>query len=526
MIKCKICNQEFASQITWKHLKKHNLTVAAYKEKYGEVKSPELKARIREKFSGENNPNWGKQHSNKTKEKISKANTGKTGPNKNKNLSDKTKEKIRSKAIERNRKWLEEGNHPHLGAERTDETKEKIRNARAKQVIKPESALKAIETKKSRGYDLAFFRGKTHTKETKEKISKKSILHNKKKTEESISNSKSRLEANGYTFIDLIDSNIVKIKCNQCGNNFERTRQYTFESKIDDKMCPTCYPPSKGTSNLEKEFIDFIASINPNILINTRSIIPPQELDVYVPNQKIAFEFNGLYWHSEIYKDKQYHLNKTAECENKGIKLIHVFEDEWTTNKDLVKSRIRTILNQTQSKIFARKCTVKEISSKEANKFVSKYHLQGRGRSNIRLGLYHNKKLVAVMTFLNGDISKNIKSWELNRFCSIPNTQIVGGASKMFSYFVKNYSPTEIISFADRRWSNQSSVYAQLGFKFVHNTPPNYWYFMPNENKRIHRYSLRKPKNSDLKEAELRKSQGWNKIWDSGSIKYSWKKGD
>lgn len=525
MIKCKICNQEFPSQISWKHLKKHNTTVAEYKEKYGEVKSPEFKARLKETFSGENNPNWGKRHSEETKEKISKANTGKTGSNKNKKLSTETKEKIRIKAIERNKTWEEQGNHPHLGTKRTKETREKIRQARSRQVIQSESVYKAIETKKSRGYDLAFFRGKTHSDETKAKISKKSISSNQKRTEKSIADSKNRLKSIGYSFIGL-EGNIAKIQCNTCNTVFERTRQYTFENKLDNKMCPTCYPPNKGTSELEKELIDFIKSINKNILTNTRSIIPPQELDIYVPSQKVAIEFNGLYWHSEIFKDKHYHLSKTTECENKGIKLIHIFEDEWTTNKELVKSRILTILKQTQSKIFARKCTIKEISSKEANDFVNKYHLQGRGRSNIRIGLYHKEKLVSVMTFLKGDISKNIKPWELNRFCSIPNTQIIGGASKMFSYFVKNYSPEEIISFADRRWSNQNSVYNHLDFKFVHNTAPNYWYFMPNENTRIHRYSLRKPKDSDLKENELRKSQGWNKIWDCGSIKYSWKKGE
>lgn len=233
---------------------------------------------------------------------------------------------------------------------------------------------------------------------------------------------------------------------------------------------------------------------------------------------------NGLYWHSELFKHSSYHLEKTNLAREKGIKLIHIFEDEWINCQEIVKSRLLSAINMCNRKIYARSCIIKEINSKTANEFLNKNHIQGSGRSNIRLGLFYNEELVSVMTFLKGDISKNIRDWELNRFCSKIYTSVTGAASKLFNYFVKTYHPTQIISFSDKRWSNDKTVYEKLNFAHVHDSPPNYWYFHQNTTKRHHRYSLRKTKNSLISEKELRKSQNYLRIYDCGSSKWLWKK--
>ena len=522
MIVCQICQQKFQNMISWKHLKKHNTTVKEYKEKYGDVVTPEYRQLKQQQNAGKNNPNYGNHLPKESKDRISKANKGKTPHNKNKKMSEDQKIVLSKKAKERNALWQENNNHPLLGRKHSQETREKIKQKRANQIITKEQVQKALETKRSRGYDLAIFRGKTHSDETKKKISKASTKTNKIKTENSIKEAEVRLKEFGYNLHSTLD-NLFSIECITCGTKFTRTRQYATASKINAKMCPTCYPPLKGTSVYEQEIYNFLKDYT-TVETNNRSVISPKEIDLLLPDKKIGIEFNGLYWHSDKYKNSDYHIEKKKAAIANNIDLIHIFEDEWVNQKDIVKSRLLSWINCSPEVVYARKCRVKEIDSKTANRFLRENHIQGSGRSNIRLGLYYNESLVSVMTFLNNDISKNIKGWELNRFCSRKFTQVVGSASKMFKYFLNIYNPVSVSSFCDLRWNKKETVYEKLGFEFIHNSPPNYWYFLPAEGIRYHRFSLRKPVTSKLTERELRESQGYLRIYDCGSSKWVWKK--
>ena len=258
-----------------------------------------------------------------------------------------------------------------------------------------------------------------------------------------------------------------------------------------------------------------------------------QSLDIYLPEKKIAFEFDGLYWHNEINKpDKNYHLNKTEECSKKDIQLIHIFEDEWIYKQDIVKSRIKSLLNTSTNKIYARKCIIKEITNKESRTFCDNNHLQGGINSNLSFGLYYDNELVSVMTF--GKLRKNLGSktkegyYELLRFCNKLDSNVIGGASKLLKHFINAYNPQEIISYADRRWS-KGNMYEKLGFTFSHNSQPNYYYVFGNTKK--NRFNFRKdilikkyncPKN--MSEHEFCLSQKWYRIYDCGTLVYKWKK--
>jgi hypothetical protein len=246
-------------------------------------------------------------------------------------------------------------------------------------------------------------------------------------------------------------------------------------------------------------------------------------LDIYLPEYKVAIEYNGLYWHNELRKDKNYHLDKTNKCLENGVRLIHVFEDEYENTPTIVKDRLKNMLG-INKRIYARKCEVKTIKPTEANAFIKRYHIQGSGRANVHLGLWNDSELVAVMTFLNGDISKGITDWELNRFCNKSGVTVVGGASKLFKYFTRHHNTETVISYADRRWSAVSPFYEKLGFDHTKDTVPNYWYILPNEMNRIHRYALRKPSGCVDTERELRLSEGYLRIYDCGSSKYIWRK--
>jgi hypothetical protein len=329
-----------------------------------------------------------------------------------------------------------------------------------------------------------------------------------------------------YFDLELLDvysnfNNEYSFRCLKCNNIFKSTF-FNVWQRIG--KCPKCCR-NYNISNEEKELVDYIKSLNLEIQENIRNLIPPYELDISIPTKNIAIEFNGLYWHSEINKsNKFYHFNKLKLCKDKGIKLIQIFEDEWLFKKDIVKSRLKHILNNNDNiRINARKCIIKEIDSKTKNEFLELYHIQGKDTSNIKLGAFYNNQLISIMTFSHGNISKGSKSenniWELNRFCSNHNYHIPGIASKLLTYFKRNYFWNEIFSYADLRWS-EGNVYYKLGFILDYITKPNYWYF--KNQKRIHRFNLRKRKDEpkDISERLLRLKEGYERIWDCGNMKF------
>ncbi len=244
----------------------------------------------------------------------------------------------------------------------------------------------------------------------------------------------------------------LKCKCLNCGKEFICQKQL-FRHRFQKKeiQCLYCNPIIKMDSFGEKELSKYIRSIySDEIIENDRKMLDGKELDIYLPKKKIAFEFDGIYWHSELYKDKNYHIDKTNLCLERGIQLIHIFENEWIHKQDIVKSRITSLLG-ISTKIYARKCECKEISYLESKEFLDENHIQGNCISKYRYGLYYNNELVSLMTFGK---SRFKDEFELLRFCNKKYENIIGGASKLFFHFLKDHEEiNEIISYADRRWS-------------------------------------------------------------------------
>ena len=319
--------------------------------------------------------------------------------------------------------------------------------------------------------------------------------------------------------------NKVLVTCNECGKIFE----IEANSHLQGHGCPY---HNFNTSNIEKEILTYMNDIyDGEILSNNRQIISPNEIDIYIPEFKIGFEIDGLYWHNEINKpDKNYHLYKTIECESKDIRLIHIFEDEWIYKKNIWKSMISNILGKTDTKIYARNCEVREITdSKIASEFLDSNHIQGKCGSSVKLGLYYNNELVSLMTFGKSRHfvgSHNISKYELLRFCNKLNTLVTGGASKLFNFFIKKYNPESIISYADRRWS-QGNLYEKLGFSLYNKSNPNYYYVI--KNKRFYRFNFRKDQlikkyncPPNMTEKQFCFEQGWYRIYDCGCLCYLW----
>ncbi|MCK9415885.1 hypothetical protein M0Q97_04425 [Candidatus Dojkabacteria bacterium] len=290
------------------------------------------------------------------------------------------------------------------------------------------------------------------------------------------------------------------------------------------------FRPIYGKSEMEKGTLNFICDNYTNdILSNKKTIISPLELDIYLPKLNLAFEYNGLYWHNELNKEKNYHLNKTELCEQQGIQLIHIYEDDWLYKQDIIKSMILNKLGKTENKIFARICEINEITdNKLVRSFLDENHIQGFVGSKIKIGLFYENELVSLMTFGDrrvamGKKSTNEGEYELLRFCNKLNTNVVGGASRLFKYFIKKFNPTEITTYADRSFS-QGRLYNTLGFKNIGKTEPNYYYVI--DGIRHHRFNYRKDIlikqgfDPNKTEHQIMLERKIYRIYDSGNLKF------
>ena len=339
----------------------------------------------------------------------------------------------------------------------------------------------------------------------------------------------SQIDSSKYEVIEypnyLVKDYLV-VRCKKC-NTITKNKLLNgvITCLANVQLCQKC----KGdhSSRCQYEVYEFLSKYISHIKYNVRSIIFPYELDIYVPEKKIAIEYNGVYWHrAESPEDKKRHLNKTNLCEKLGIHLIHIFENEWKTKQEIIKSRIKNLLGIYDNVIYARNCEIKQLSSKDSNKFIDENHLQGHTNCAINLGLFHNDELVSVMTFSKTRFSKQYE-YELVRFCSKLNYHIPGAASKLLKYFERNYKPKSLISYADRRWTSTfNSVYQKLGFTFSHASSPNYWYFLQSSTCLESRVKYQKHKLKNLLEKfdpnkteyENMQDNGYFRIFDCGNL--------
>lgn len=328
-----------------------------------------------------------------------------------------------------------------------------------------------------------------------------------------------------YSNVHYIDSSTkVKIVCPEHGEFEQRPNDH-----LDGHGCIKC---SLKSPIQEQEIADFIETeLGLGVLRNDRSMIMPKELDIYIPDYKVAIEHTGNYYHSSKFKRTNCasHLrNKFELCVDKGIKLFTIYEDEWLFKKDIVKSMIANAVGKT-TPIYARKTAVKNIGSTEARVFLDANHIQGKTVFRYAYGLYYNDELVAVMTFtlprlnMGRSIKDEPNSIELSRFCCKLNTRVVGGASKLLKAFINEHPEyTTIYSYSDNRISI-GKLYQALGFEFTHNVQPNYFYInKKSPTLRIRKQKFRKEElkkqfnKSNGTELELTEELGYYRLYDAG----------
>lgn len=330
----------------------------------------------------------------------------------------------------------------------------------------------------------------------------------------------------------------VKFKCNDCDATETLTHE-TVKWRMNNTttICSNCSQLKNGSLQ-EEEIRSWVRGILDKklmVISNPRNIIPPYELDIYIPSKQIAIEYNGMFWHSESQTntrvDRRYHLSKTEMCKKRGIQLIHIFETDWKNDPEKIKSRLQHILGSpTHTTIYARKCSIEIIDSKTALALTNQWHLQGGKAGSFNVALKYDSDYVSVMTFGIPRYTKQYQ-WELLRFCSKSKTHIPGGASKLFKFFVESTSATTVVSYANKMWSN-GNVYGQLGFEHTHDSAPNYFYWNGKDpSMKLHsRVSFQKHKLKDkletfdpsLTEAENMFNNGYRRIWDCGNQVWVW----
>ncbi len=317
-----------------------------------------------------------------------------------------------------------------------------------------------------------------------------------------------------YSLVEYIKKkNKIKIICPIHGE---------FEQRVENHLygqgCPKCkHFISKNEIQLQQWLSKYI-----DIKCNDRTLIKPFELDIIIPNKKIAIEYNGLYWHSEQQgKDKHYHLNKYNLCKQQGYRLIQIWENEWLFKQNIVKSILLNAIGIHKEKIHGRKCIIKDVSVKEARPFYDNNHIQGFHGGKHK-GLYYQNDLVSLMSI--------DKRGELQRFVNKCNT-IVHGA---FSKLLKSFNIDNIYTFADLRYFT-GNVYQMNGFEYIYQIKPNYWYI--KQMNVYHRRTFQKKNiqykfengvlqyfDSNKTEYENMLDNGYDRIWDCGNLKFEYKK--
>jgi hypothetical protein len=279
-------------------------------------------------------------------------------------------------------------------------------------------------------------------------------------------------------------------------------------------------------SKPHQKILDTIPS-NVSVVDNDRSALDGFEIDIWIPDHKFGIEINGCYWHGTNNKIDNYpskHLNKYNLAKSKGIDLYQFWDHEIDDKFDVVKSMVSHRLG-ISNRIFARKCEISKSDNSSVKPFMDSSHLQGHRNASQSYCLKVDNKIVASLT-----LSRHAKhEWEIIRYaCSLKHT-VVGGFSRLFKAFIREYSPSQVMTFADARHSN-GGVYSRNGLKLYSHTKPNYFYV---KGRRVFsRQKCQKHKLSrflgdgfdpEKSESENMFLNGYTKVYDAGHHKLIWR---
>jgi hypothetical protein len=317
--------------------------------------------------------------------------------------------------------------------------------------------------------------------------------------------------------------NPVIIGCTEHGDFNQSPRAH-----YSGQGCPTC-AHSISVSAPETAIGDYIEELGFEVVRNTRKLISPKEIDIYLPEQRLAIEYCGLYWHGESRgKVSSYHQSKMLLLQQLGITLLTIFEDEWLDKPDVVKSILKTRLGLSDRRDGGRKLYIKDIASHESREFLNRTHIQGAATGSVHIGAFNGAdELVGVMVFGAPTRQTSSYEWELKRY-STDGTSRAGMMAKLFQHFIRSQTPESVVSFSDMRWFSGAS-YQKIGFFQDGIISPDYAYVkngIRHNKSKFRKDGIRRhlPEHyeSELTEREMMESAGYDRIWDCGKIRWVW----
>jgi very-short-patch-repair endonuclease len=311
----------------------------------------------------------------------------------------------------------------------------------------------------------------------------------------------------------------------QCEKGHEWKIGVTNRTRNNASGCPQC---ASGNSSSKAEIL-IANSLSSLIQIETnyRNIPGVSEVDIYVPSKKVAIEYNGLYWHSEVKgKDRNYHYNKWLACQKEGIQLIQIWEDDWNRNSEGILNSLKHKLNLgEQEKVMARKTDIAVLDKHNARKFLNANHIQGYANGTYYLGLKDRltQEIIAVLV-LKKEAGSNGKELNIIRYAT--SKQVTGGFTKLLKFAEKSYEPEKFITFSDHCISN-GKLYENNGFIADKELAPDYMYMVNGERKHKFGYRLKRFKNDEtleykegMTEKELAELNKLHRIWDAGKTRW------
>jgi len=290
--------------------------------------------------------------------------------------------------------------------------------------------------------------------------------------------------------------------------------------------CPRC--AGIGPSSGQMEIFEFLKT-KVDTVVEFALPGSTKRLDIFIPSRNLAVEYHGLIWHSTAFSTDPLKDNvKHKEAASNGIRVIHVYQDEWLNQRAIVERTLMSALGQLP-RVAARKTTISMLEGRVANEFYKENHLQGATNPSVSIGLYYDNTLVAAMSFA---VCRSVRTntdkglWELQRYAA--SMTVVGGAGKLLKHFLSINKCHTIVSYSDNRLFT-GDMYRKIGFTLAHETDPDYCYVSNSiKDGRIHKskfqrkYLPSKLKNFDPDKTEVENcfSNGWYQLFDCGKKKW------
>jgi hypothetical protein len=301
-------------------------------------------------------------------------------------------------------------------------------------------------------------------------------------------------------------------RCKLCGLEQRKSLLQALTNR-----CDSCSP---NMSIGQNEMVRWLQDLGEEVVTCDRSIIKPYELDIVLPRVKLAIEYNGLYFHSMEFKDKDYHRLKLDLAKREGYRLIHVFEDEWRDRSDVVKSVVMHAIGRSIERIDARKCELVKLDAMTRKLFFDSNHMDGDARAKWAWGLTFENRLVACLSLRKPLHKKHGSKMEVCRYATVANANVRGGLGKLMGIaesHCRDLGLKSIMTYVDTRFG-KGGGYESVGFVLVGSTSNRFWWTDGKE--RIDRFKIRADKQAGMTEQQVAESFGVTKIWGCPNLIY------